>query len=297
VKDVLDAKGVVIDWPLLIAPQHRGQQRNGYKFDAFFFIVDDSVKFTGIFDGEFEMEKLIGQPSRCADTIDSPSVDIAKQWDIVTKISEQFQYVSVDGLFQDVLLNTGCGSSRTSTISLSMYNYPLEINPDTYLGQDSHDQPIVVENNDAVFARYIQKLFYDLDYVARHYACNLADAADGYPASDLLCSTLVSNLVNAGDKLGKCIAATYQPKQSAGNQNCTSFLQQWASVKSSIDGIIAADSGRDDPANRRYELRQRYRVFDHVYDTRFWPSVPAGGFCREEYVLAGGTAATGCTAP
>ena len=176
-----------------------------------------------------------------------------------------------------------------------MYNYPLEITPDTYLGKDSQNQPIVVENNDAVFARYLQKLFYDLDYVAQHYACNVSDAADGYPASDSLCSTLVSNLANAGDKLGKCIAATYQPKQSAGNQNCTSFLQQWASVKASIDAIIAADLGRNDLANRRYELQQRYRVFDHVYDTRFWPSVPAGGFCREQYVLSGGT--QGCAVP
>jgi hypothetical protein len=295
VLDVLTAKGVVLPGQLLIPPQHRAQARNFYRFDAFFFVVDNSVRFTGIFDGEFEMEKLIGKPSLCADTIGVPSIDngpgiIGLDWDIITKISEQFQYVSVDGLFQDVLLNTGCGSSRTSTISLSMYNYPLEITPDTYLGPGK-----VVQKNDAIFARYLQKLFYDLDYVARHYACNLSDAADGYPASDLLCSTLLSELANAGDKLGKCIGATYQPKQSAGNQNCTSFLQQWASVKSSIDGIVLADAARDDPANRRSELKQRALVFDHVYDTRFWPSVPSGGFCREQYVLSGG--AQGCASP
>jgi len=305
VLDVLAAKNVVLPGQLLIPPQHRAQKRNSYKFDAFFFVVDESVKFTGIFDGEFEMEKLIGKESQCANTIGVPSIVngadaygehgiVGLDWDIVTKISEQERYVSVDGLFQDVLLNTACGSSRTSTISLSMYNYPLEVTPDSYLPGNPVGKRVVT-NNDAVFARYIQKLFYDLDYVARYYACNLSDAADGYPASDLLCSTLVSNLVNAKDKLGKCIEATYQPKQSAGNQNCTSFLRQWSSVKANIDSIIAADSGRNDPANRRYELRQRALVFDHVYATRFWPSVPAGGFCREQYVLSGGT--QGCASP
>jgi hypothetical protein len=301
VLDVLEAKDVTLPGQLLIPPQHRAEKRNNHMFDAFFFVVDDSVKFTGIFDGEFEMEKLIGKESRCAGTIGVPSVDngngiVGLDWDIVTKISEQERYVSVDGLFQDMLLNTGCGSSRTKTITLSMYNYPLEITPDTWL-PDAGTNGVLVTNNDAVFARYMQKLFYDLDYVARHYACNLSDAADGYPASDLLCSTLVSNLVNAGDKLDKCIAATYQPKQSAGNQNCTSFLQQWASVKAVIESIITADAGREDPANRRYELKQRTLVFDHVYDTRFWPSVPQGGYCREAYVLAGGTAETGCPTP
>jgi len=295
VLDVLTAKNVWLPGMLLVAPQHRGQARNGFKFDAFFFVVDNSVTFSGIFEGEFDMQKLIGKPSLCADTIGEPSVTngpgiTGLDWDIVTRIAEQERYVSVDGLYQDVLLNTGCGSSRTSQISLSVYMYPQEITPDTYLGPGT-----VVENNDAVFARYIQKLFYDLDYVARHYACNVSDAADGYPASDLQCATLLSGLDNAGDKLGKCIEATYQPKQSSGNQNCQSFLQQWGSVKSTIDSIVASDAGRDDPANRRSELKQRALVFDHVYDTRFWPSVPDGGFCREQFVLSGGT--QGCAAP
>ena len=140
----------------------------------------------------------------------------------------------------------------------------------------------MVQNNDAVFARYVQKLFHDLDYVSRQYACNVGNEPEyGHPVSSTQCATLLSGLVNAADKLGKCVMATYQPKKSAGNQNCTSFLQQWASVKATIDAIIVTDASRDDPANRRYELKQRALVFDHVYDTRFWPSVPSGGFCVE----------------
>lgn len=278
VRDVLVAKNAWLPTRLLIAPQHRAQYRNKFRFDALFFIVDESVQFTGIFEGEFDPELLTREQleSRCY----KPGTEVytdGLDWDIVTKVSEQRRYISVDERYQDMLLNTGCGSSRTSSISLSVYSYPLEITPDTYVEGKG-----VVKNNDAVFARYIQKLFYDLDYVARQYACNVGNNPDyGHPVSSGQCTTLLSGLDNAGDKLGKCIAATYQPKQSAGNQNCTSFLQQWASVKATIASIIASDAGLNDPANRRYELEQRRRVFDHVYDTRFWPSVPSGGFCVE----------------
>jgi hypothetical protein len=186
----------------------------------------------------------------------------------------------------DVLLNTDCGSSKIKSMGFSLFSYNLEVTPDTYLpgrtvDADGDGNPEIVKDNDAVFARLVEKLYADLDYVARHYACNTVPGSNVlYPISTTKCGTLLSALDNAGDKLGKCIDATYQPKQSASNQNCQSFLQQ-------IDGFSQALAAQDpgpvgsDPANRVGELDVRYSVLMHVFDTRFVPSIPNGGFCEE----------------
>ena len=270
VVDALKAKGVTLLGQLLISPQFRGQADNDFLFEAFFVAVDEGTTFNGTFDGEFDALVLAGAELGCSDTEGTV-------WDIVTKVSERWP--SVDARYVDLLLNTGCGSSRIKSMGFSLFSYNLEVTPDTYLPERTEDP--VVEENDAVFARLVGKLFADMEYVANYYACASDMDADGSrPISEAKCSTLLSALANAGDKLGKCIEATYQPKQSASNQNCQSFLQQIGSYR---DALAAPDPGPagSDPANRVGELDVRYSVLMHVYDTRFVPSIPNGGFCAE----------------
>jgi hypothetical protein len=274
VLDALEAKGVELPGQLLIAPQFRAQAIQDFYFEAFFFAVDPGTSFNGTFDGEFDVKVLAGDELGCSDTE-------GVNWDVVTKVSER--YPNVEGRYLDMLLNTGCGSSKIKTIGFSAYSYNLEVTPDTYLpGRTVGGVPDpVVEGNDAVFGRLLGKLFDDLQYIATHYACTTdADADGSRPISEAKCATLLSDLANAGDKLGKCIEATYQPKQSASNQNCQSFLQQIGGFR---DALAAPDPGPvgSDPANRAGELDVRYSVLMHVYDTRFVPSIPVGGFCVE----------------
>ena len=274
VLDALAAKGVELPGQMLIAPQFRAQAIQDFYFEAFFFAVDPTTTFSGTFDGEFDVRVLAGDELGCNDTQ-------GVNWDVVTKVSER--YSSVDGRYLDMLLNTGCGSSKIKSIGFSAYSYNLEVTPDTYLpGRTVAGMPDpVVEDNDAVFGRLVGKLFDDLQYIATHYACaSNADAAGSRPISQAKCVTLLSSLANAGDKLGKCIDATYQPKQSASNQNCQAFLQQIGSFRAAL---AAPDPGPvgSDPANRVGELDVRHTVLMHVYDTRFVPSIPNGGFCEE----------------
>jgi len=272
-KDALSAKGIELPGELLIAPQFRAQEDLDFRFEAFFVAVDPTTTFTGTYEGEFDTLLLAGSELGCKDTYGTT------RWDVVTKISERFR--SVDGLFIDMLVNTGCGTSKIKGQGFSLFSYNLTVTPHTYVDVDGDTHPDLVMDNDAVFARLLEKLFSDLHYIAQYEACGaFAGATGAYPISTTKCDTLLAALSNAGDKLGKCIEATYEPKQSASNQNCQSFLQQIGSFR---DALAAPDPGPvgSDLANRVGELDVRYSVLMHVYDTRFAPSIPDGGFCVE----------------
>jgi hypothetical protein len=287
---------------MLISPQYRGQDCTGgrcvvvtvdpvtkektetpvstprFYFEAFFGITEPGVVFSGTFEGEFEVAKLAGQQLGCNEKlpVGTPLADLLK-WDVVTRVSETYR--SVDGKYVDMLLNTGCGSSKGTSLGWSMVSYNLEVTPDTL-----NDQGDVVTGNDAVFARLVKKLYDDLGDVTARYACTNFDSAESgnsganAPISGGICSTLLSQWANGDDKLDKCLAATYQPKTSSGNQNCQSFLSQFQNFKDTLS--IVGPNGPD-PANRKGELEARVKVIQHVYDTRFLPSVPDGGFCEE----------------
>ncbi len=47
------------------------------------------------------------------------------------------------------------------------------------------------------------------------------------------------------------------------------------------DALPAAPYAAD-VANRLGELKSRVEILQHLYDTRFLPSIPKGGFCREK---------------
>ncbi len=97
------------------------------------------------------------------------------------------------------------------------------------------------------------------------------------PLTDAQCSTLNSVLLNAEDKLTKCVTATQQPKTSAVDQNCQAFNSQFSSYRSQLNAVPPA-LAQLDPANRIGELKARSETLWLVYGERFLPSVPLGGF-------------------
>jgi hypothetical protein len=97
------------------------------------------------------------------------------------------------------------------------------------------------------------------------------------PLTDAQCSTLNSVLLNAEDKLNKCVQATQQPKTSAVDQNCQAFETQFSSYRSQLNAVLPV-SALLDPANRIGELKARSETLWLVYGERFLPSVPLGGY-------------------
>jgi hypothetical protein len=280
---------------LLISPSFRAQAEGGHIFQAFFVKPEPGLTFTGTFEGEFDVAALAGRENGCVPA--GTTLADLLYWDTVTKASEVHVNVQRFGKYPaepgttahtDVLLNTGCGSSRTSTFGLSLIAYNMEPAPDTY------DGFTVVENNDAVFARMVDRLNDDIGQVLLTLACNLTDGAtDQAPLSDADCLTLKAAWESADQKLEGCVSATYQPKQSASNQNCQAFLEHFGQFKAALEPVVS--NGAYDVANRRGELDTRVQVFEHVYATRFVPSIPRGGFCRERYESTDGD--EGCLYP
>jgi hypothetical protein len=141
-----------------------------------------------------------------------------------------------------------------------------------------------VPNNDAVFARLVQRLYDDLEVLRRDFACRPGDGPDGtvstatQPLDSGTCSTLASIWANGKPKLDKCIAAAFDPKSSAGDENCQSFLSQLSNFRNAVPTSV----GTFDYANRGGALRARSSVIAHVFQTRFLPSIPAAGFVSEK---------------
>ena len=256
---------------IMISPHYWASEEDRI-FEAFFGIPEEGVTFTGTIDGRYQLEQLIEGRT---DTFCEPPmpgddyVDLL-EWDVATRVSER--YVGVDGLFVDTLVNDGCGSLKTKSPGWSMVSYGLGVMP----------HPVVLDN-DAVFARLLETLGNELVYVVEELACKPVDT--GGPVAPITdCSTLGSAMLNTVDKLDKCIVATYQPKQSASNQNCQSFLSQLGGFKEALASAASAcpeDRASCDPANRLGEIEARTATLEYVYHDKFAPSVPDGGFCRE----------------
>jgi hypothetical protein len=288
VQIALSASGIPDERALLVSPAYRGQLRTVdgeviRVFDAFFGIPEKGAKFEGTFGLEFDVDVLttgnhIDNYPGCVLAKDLPTpytLDNLLRWDVATKVSETAR--SADGQFFgagdkyiDTLINTSCGSSKGTGFSWSMVAYNLEVTPTTYV-----DGTFCTDG--AVFARLLSKLYDDLDVVARKFACSA-----GGPIDTTTCATLKALLDNGKDKLSKCLDATYMPKTSSGNQNCQAFLSQFKSLGDTIKGTLAPSYVAVDPENRRGELLARVQVIQHVYDDKFVPSVPDGGFTVTE---------------
>jgi hypothetical protein len=261
--------------PLLISPQHRGQARNGHVFEALFVVTHPLARFSGLFTTEYDVPALENSPDSLG-CLPDPSNLLA--WDIATDVSEV--YVSTGGRYVDMLINTGCGSLKGTGVRVSLLPYNLEITPDTFGPTLLSAEPVETIGNDAVFARLMQRLYADLGYAQRELACKKVDpvpAAGAAPLPANLCATLASIWLNGLEKLDKCILAGFQPKQSAGDENCQSFVSQLNNFASRVPTATPLH----DVANRVGELRARISTLLHVYHTRYLPSIPAGGFCRE----------------
>jgi hypothetical protein len=279
--------------PLLISPQYRGQADKDYVFGAVFAIPEPGVVFKETFEADFDVAGLTGGELGCEVT-DDPDLTVLEdllRWDVVTRVSER--YIAPGGpyglaetvpnssapeqnkhRYVDTIVNSGCGTTKTKIGSFSLIAYDLEIawNP-----TDDDDQ-------DDVFARLVVKLFDDLRLTQAQLACPSGvdrAATSTLPGSDPLtdgqCATLNSVLLNAQDKLNKCVSATQQPKTSAVDQNCQAFATQFSSYRTQLGDVLAV-SAMLDPANRIGELKARAETLWHVYDKRFLPSVPVGGF-------------------
>jgi hypothetical protein len=281
--------------PLLISPLYRGQADKGYLFGAVFAIPEPGVVFKETFEADFDVAGLTGGELGCQVT-DYPDTTVLQdllRWDVVTRVSER--YIAPGGpnglaatvldpedgspmpnklRYVDTIVNSGCGTTKTKIGSFSLIAYDLEI---------AHN-PTVADDQDDVFARLVVKLFDDLQLTQSQLACPSGvdrAATSTLPASDPLtdaqCATLNSVLLNAQDKLNKCVAATRQPKTSAVDQNCQAFETQFSSYRSQL-GAVPAASATLDPANRIGELKARAETLWLVYGERFLPSVPLGGY-------------------
>jgi len=287
--------------PLLISPQYRGQADKRYVFGAVFAIPEPGVVFKETFEADFDVAGLTGGELGCQVT-DDPDKTVLQdllRWDVVTRVSER--YIAPGGpnglaatvidpvsgspvpnkrRYVDTIVNSGCGTTKTKIGSFSLIAYDLEIAHNPTAGDDQDD----------VFARLVVKLFDDLQLTQTQLACPSGvdrAATSTLPASDPLtdgqCASLNSVLLNAQDKLNKCVAATRQPKTSAVDQNCQAFETQFSSYRAQLAGVPAVAATLDpaktlDPANRIGELKARAETLWLVYGERFLPSVPMGGY-------------------
>lgn len=262
--------------PLLISRQYRAQSRTHFVFDAFFVVAEAGVRFRDTFVAEFDVPVLEEVPESLGCL---PVAGDLRAWDVMTTVSETYQ--TLDGQHVDMLTNIGCRNpTKTSGDRLSLLPYNLEIAPDTYAPTTASAVPMVTFGNDAIFARLLQSLYGDLEYVRRELACEQVDpVANGGPApiTASVCGTLANTWSNGKFKLDKCINAAFQPKQSAGDENCQAFVSQLTNYRTQLPTTTAPS----DVANRLGELKVRVDVIRHVFDTRFLPSIPTGGFCRE----------------
>jgi hypothetical protein len=265
--------------PLLVSQQYRAQSRTDYLFEAFFVVPQPGIRYVNTFEGVFKVPELEGtdiSDDYCRNEIYDPN-----QWNVATYVSELYKTKAVGAYnYVDTLANVGCGSIRGGLQGMSMVTYDLQINPDTYAKSlSSPNSPAVTENNDAVYARLLQTLYDDLWDVQMNFACEKVDLPlqQSAPISKSNCNGLTSTWNNGKGKLDKCIAAAFQPKSSASNENC----QSWVSQLTNYRNALPATTPSQDVGNRVGELKKRIQVLLHVYYNRFQPSIPPLGYCRE----------------
>lgn len=282
--------------PMLISRQYRGQNQNDYRFEGLFGVPEDGVVFNDTFDGEFFVDVLTGSDDvlDCQQTWPAATpIESILAWDIVTTVSERVRTISDPHIgaaldagnpdqeqFVDTLTNVGCGSSKTAGTRWSLKPYNLEVTPCTFnpnypdVWQGDCDDDGIGTADDAVMAKLLLQLYDDLGEALNQLACDNVDGQSQPPLSAPSCSGLNDQWANGKDKLDKCWSATQQPKQSAGAQNCQSFATQLDGFRTMLAGVTP----QEDPENRVSELKARAATIFHVYQDRFLPSVPSGGY-------------------
>lgn len=278
---------------ILISPQYRARKDQDLFLGAIVVVPEPDLVLVDTYDAFFSVGDLVAGVDegllRCAPPA-SPTLGNLLRFDVITRASET--YLAPGGVggpaelgFVDTIINSGCGTTRTRGGTFSVFSYGLEVahNP----GIDSSGQlydPIVGpggtltpngNDDDDVYARLVRKLFDDLGVFQKQIACRSnVDAPGSLPLP--ACGGLDGGYDNTLDKLGKCLLATQQPKTSALNQNCQAFEIQFGSYQAQVEAL--APRPAFDPANRIGELKARLTTLWLLYEERFLPSVPTGGY-------------------
>jgi hypothetical protein len=290
--------------PLLIPPQYRADSagRDGvigtaddYLFEALFVVPQKGLRFRDTFVLELDVPLLTGEGG--AGTCFTPadrSLPSLLDWDVVVNVSEIWQ--STPGAYVARAVNSDCRNpTQVEGDRLSLIPYNLRTTTTTYAPKYAitPSGPVVngpvglTPDNDAVFARLVQSLYQELEDVRRDLACTARDTLDGgpltatnqaAPLSRRTCDTLAATWANGKQKLDKCIAAAFDPKSSAGDENCQSFVSQLDNFRASVPAGVSST----DFANRAGELKTRASTIRHIFLNRFLPSIPAAGFCAEK---------------
>ncbi len=264
---------------MYISPQYRAQERfdlqenKVYYFELFFGVTQNGVVFQDVFNLEFDVKGLnaAGAERGC---VASPSlqttIDKLLTWDISVTVSEKVPVVGPTGKpYSDILVNTGCGSTRTGGARWSAYMYDLELTPTVYGPPTTGGTA-----PDDYFAHLAVDLFFDLEAARRDFACS-------GPLATAVCNNLYSSWLNAKDKLAKCLKDSYFPRTSEAVRNCNSFDTQLGNYRATLNTVAsctASTTSCRDPQNRLGELKARVDTLRHVVNDRLIPSVPAQGF-------------------
>lgn len=256
---------------MLISPQSRGQEQAGFTFEALVGITEPGVTFKEVFEFQFDVLKLAGQHLGCGFDY-SEALKPNRAWDVTTTVSEKFIAAGGPGLVEDntnpnryvdTFVNTGCfNPTKGAGTRWSLYNYNLEVAP----------------NGPDVFAKLLSKLYDDLEEARDKLACRAVDGAlpgSAAPMRASTCSTLASQWTVGRALLNQCLASAQAPKAATFAADCQAFRDQLAAYQTTIAPELRLGP---DAANRVGEIKARVQTLAHVYDDRFLPSVPVGGF-------------------
>ena len=123
--------------PMLISPQYRGQQQNGYIFEAFFGVPEAGLQFNQVFGGEFDIAKLAGTSLGCV-TDPAEALKPNRKFDVVTTVSESYITAGGPGSITDtsnpnrhVDTIVTADAARPGSSGAVARPYNLEITPNT----------------------------------------------------------------------------------------------------------------------------------------------------------------------
>jgi len=110
--------------------------------------------------------------------------------------------------------------------------------------------------------------------ISRAWSTTRDGQADA-PWSEASCQDFNADDANTADKLGKCISAAADGKESLRNQTCQAYETQFGAQKSAMSRFPL--SGQD-PANRIGEALARLLVIENIYSRFMFPSIPDDGY-------------------
>jgi hypothetical protein len=244
-------------------------------------------------------------------TADRTGLERLREWYVGNRASERFRSISgpqASPNYEGHLTNSGCINPIRKTaggFSLFPYNLALsgcigfynangDLEFDTFDSEDpdasgggsgsvycpvGDGDPTPAVADDSIFAKLYVKTYDDLLQHLDQLACTDIDSGSGMaPVSDANCTQLENIWFNGKDKLTKALAATFEPKTSAGNENFGSVSSQLQNYLDALQVIAAGMPYGPDPASRIPEQISRALVLQHLLNDKVLPSIPDNGF-------------------